>query len=214
MNDLVLYNADIIDLNNILTDFIRNSKVDCAIVSSSEGHLVTYQGLTAMLDTTAMAALVTGSFSASGCIARLFGEKEFQTMFHKGKNFTFHISLLNKDFYLTSIFSNQIAVDEVNRHVTWCVHKLDDFFRRIQSNEETAFLPELDTKLIFFERKNSDGSPKSSSRKEERKRATAPNQAIADEAIGGPAPALRLAPKQESSPRPSVSEIEPKVKAE
>jgi predicted regulator of Ras-like GTPase activity (Roadblock/LC7/MglB family) len=185
MNDLVLYNEDILALNGILSDFIRTSKVDCALVSSSEGHLLTYQGLTAQLDTTALAALVTGSFSASRSVARLFGEEEFQTVFHKGKNITFHISLLNKDFYLTSIFGSQVIVEEIEEHVTVCVHKLVEFLSGIKRSEEFTILPDLETKLIYFERKNSDSSTKTSAREAD----AITGRAIAAETIGEPAAA-------------------------
>jgi predicted regulator of Ras-like GTPase activity (Roadblock/LC7/MglB family) len=142
MNDLILYPEDIARLDALLDEFVGKAQVLCAMVTGKDGTLLTYRGMTQAMDTTSIAALVTGSFSATYVIARLVGEAEFSTMLHQGRQRNIHIALINADFYLASVFATGNSVDRVNQEAQQCIRELNLCLQRIAGNELTAFLPD------------------------------------------------------------------------
>ena len=71
---LVIYEEQIEKINQLLTKLIKGAEAKCALLVDKDGHLITRQGFTHSLDTTALAALLAGSFASTREIARLVGE--------------------------------------------------------------------------------------------------------------------------------------------
>ncbi|MBD3316340.1 MAG: hypothetical protein GF344_11185 [Chitinivibrionales bacterium] len=153
MNDLVLFREDILNLNRILAQFIKAVPLDCAMLSGKDGQLITYQGLTQSMDMVSVAALVTGSFNATGVIATVVGEKEFTTMVHRGGQKTLHISLVDSNTYMTAVVESSIGVDRVNYYMAECVKQLKSYFAEMNSNEAPA------PGLFGIDDESSDSSP-------------------------------------------------------
>ena len=80
----VLYEDQIKQIDKALIRIIKESEAKCALLVDKDGHLITRQGFTHTLDTTALAALLAGSFASTKEIARLVGEPEFSVLFHQG----------------------------------------------------------------------------------------------------------------------------------
>jgi predicted regulator of Ras-like GTPase activity (Roadblock/LC7/MglB family) len=78
-----------------------------------DGHLITRQGFTHSLDTTALAALLAGSFASTKEIARLVGEPEFSVLFHQGKRDHIHINLVGERSILVIIFDDRTTIGMV-----------------------------------------------------------------------------------------------------
>ncbi|OGC90296.1 MAG: hypothetical protein A2W25_05790 [candidate division Zixibacteria bacterium RBG_16_53_22] len=89
---------------------IKEAEAKCALLVDKDGHLVTRQGFTHTLDTTALAALLAGSFASTKEIARLVGEPEFSVLFHQGKKDHIHISLINDRTILVIIFDDRTTI--------------------------------------------------------------------------------------------------------
>jgi len=62
------------------------------------------------LYTTALAALLAGSFASTKEIARLVGEPEFSVLFHQGKKDHIHISLIGERTILVIIFDDRTTI--------------------------------------------------------------------------------------------------------
>jgi predicted regulator of Ras-like GTPase activity (Roadblock/LC7/MglB family) len=78
-----------------------------------DGHLITRQGFTHSLDTTALAALLAGSFASTKEIARLVGEPEFSVLFHQGKRDHIHINIVGERSILVIIFDDRTTIGMV-----------------------------------------------------------------------------------------------------
>ncbi|MBD3421660.1 MAG: hypothetical protein GF398_16205 [Chitinivibrionales bacterium] len=141
MNDLILYEEDINQLNAILYQFIQDAKLSCAFLTNKEGQLLTCYGETQSIDSESVAALITGSFSATVTIAHLIGESEFSSMFHRGKNRHIHISLVDQNRYLASIFGNDSSVEQVSYYASLHSESLRQYLVSISDHAETARLP-------------------------------------------------------------------------
>lgn len=109
----VLYEEEIEQIDKVLTRLIKEAEAKCALLVDKDGHLVTRQGFTHTLDTTALAALLAGSFASTKEIARLVGEPEFSVLFHQGKRDHIHISLIGERTILVVIFDDRTTIGMV-----------------------------------------------------------------------------------------------------
>lgn len=144
MNDLILYQEDVEKLDSILLEFVTKTSALCTLLTSKEGQLLACQGQTDDIDTVSVAALITGSFSATVSIANLVGESEFKTMLHHGANKHIQITLVDKDRYLATLFSNAVSIETINHFVEPCCVELRNYLAFISGNEQSASLPTLD----------------------------------------------------------------------
>ncbi len=143
MNDFVLYPQDTERINSILRTYISEAGLECALVTTKDGQLLTYEGQTESIDTMSVAALITGSFAATVTIANLIGESEFRTMSHRGKDRHFHICLIDPDRYLASVFGNGTTVERVSQQATHFAKELCNLFLLLSGNADSAVLPEF-----------------------------------------------------------------------
>jgi predicted regulator of Ras-like GTPase activity (Roadblock/LC7/MglB family) len=109
----VLYEDQIKQIDKALMRIIKESEAKCALLVDKDGHLITRQGFTHTLDTTALAALLAGSFASTKEIARLVGEPEFSVLFHQGKRDHIHISLIGERSILVIIFDDRTTIGMV-----------------------------------------------------------------------------------------------------
>ena len=55
---LILYEEEIRKIDSLLTKMLKGAEAKCALLVDKDGHLITRQGFTHSLDTTALAALL------------------------------------------------------------------------------------------------------------------------------------------------------------
>ncbi len=71
MEDYVIHEEDVHLINQELTNFINESEAKCALLVNRDGHLVSQEGFTGSIDTTALSALLAGSVASTRELARL-----------------------------------------------------------------------------------------------------------------------------------------------
>lgn len=94
------------DMPQILEDLIIRSGALTALLVTKEGIAVAEAGDTSYLNTTAMAALIAGMFSATREVARMVGEAQFSILLQQGENRHIHISLITDSRMLVIIFED------------------------------------------------------------------------------------------------------------
>jgi predicted regulator of Ras-like GTPase activity (Roadblock/LC7/MglB family) len=94
------------DLPEILNELISRAGALTALLVTKEGIAVAEAGDTSYLNTTAMAALVAGMFSATREVARMVGETQFSILLQQGENRHIHISLITESRMLVIIFED------------------------------------------------------------------------------------------------------------
>ncbi len=105
---LIFYAADVDRINSTLLAFVKKANAHCCLVLDKEGHMVAKQGFLANLDSTALSALVAGSFASTREVAKLLGEKEFKVLFHQGADHAIHITLVGDRTLQVAVFSSQV----------------------------------------------------------------------------------------------------------
>ncbi len=97
----------------ILEELVGKSGVMTAMLISKEGYNMVEAGDTSYLNTTALAALVAGMFSATREVANLVGEKQFSILLQQGENRHIHIGLIKDSVMMVLIFQDQQRIGKV-----------------------------------------------------------------------------------------------------
>jgi predicted regulator of Ras-like GTPase activity (Roadblock/LC7/MglB family) len=128
-DSLIVYQEETAKIDGILKKLLKGSEAKCALLVDKDGHLITRQGFTHSLDTTALAALLAGSFASTKEIARLVGEPEFSVLFHQGKRDHIHMSLVNERTILVVIFDDRTTIGMVRLYSKECSDELNTVFQ-------------------------------------------------------------------------------------
>jgi predicted regulator of Ras-like GTPase activity (Roadblock/LC7/MglB family) len=151
---LVIYEEEIEKIEKILNRLIKNSQAKCALLVDKDGHLITRQGFTHSLDTTALAALLAGSFASTKEIARLVGEPEFSVLFHQGKKDHIHICLVGERSILAVIFDDRTTIGlvrlyakETSEELTIILASATEEKRDERTKMDSDFSTSLENKL-------------------------------------------------------------------
>lgn len=133
---LILYEEDIKKIDAILSRMIKGAEAKCALIVDKDGHLITRQGFTHSLDTTALGALLAGSFASTKEIAKLVGEPEFSVLFHQGKRDHIHMSIVGERSILVVIFDDRTTIGMVRLYAKESSIELARIFSEVSSKAE------------------------------------------------------------------------------
>jgi predicted regulator of Ras-like GTPase activity (Roadblock/LC7/MglB family) len=111
--DLIIFEEDIVKMEALLSKTLKGAEAKCALLVDKDGHMIAKQGFTHSLDTTALSALLAGSFASTKEIARLVGESEFSVLFHQGKKDHIHMSLIGERAIMAIIFDDRTTIGMV-----------------------------------------------------------------------------------------------------
>lgn len=130
---LILYEEEITQIDALLNKMLKGAEAKCALLVDKDGHLITRQGFTHSLDTTALAALLAGSFASTKEIARLVGEPEFSVLFHQGKKDHIHMSIVGERSILVVIFDDRTTIGMVRLYAKETATELTKVFEQIKA---------------------------------------------------------------------------------
>lgn len=123
--DLVVYEGQMEKIQRASNRLIKDARAKCVLLVDKDGHLITRQGFTKTLDTTALAALLAGSFASTREIARILGEPEFSVLFHQGKKDHIHITLVGERTILAVIFDDRTTIGMVRLYAKEAAENLE-----------------------------------------------------------------------------------------
>jgi predicted regulator of Ras-like GTPase activity (Roadblock/LC7/MglB family) len=128
---LIIYEEEINKIETLLTKMLKGAEAKCALLVDKDGHLITRQGFTHSLDTTALSALLAGSFASTREIARLVGESEFSVLFHQGKKDHIHMSLVGERSILVVVFDDRTTIGMVRLYAKETAVELAKIFEQV-----------------------------------------------------------------------------------
>lgn len=133
-DSLIIHEEEINQIDTLISKMLKGAEAKCALLVDKDGHLITRQGFTHSLDTTALAALLAGSFASTKEIARLVGEPEFSVLFHQGKKDNIHMSLVGERSILVVIFDDRTTIGMVRLYARETSVELAKIFEKIKEN--------------------------------------------------------------------------------
>lgn len=101
------------DTKTALEKFVAGTDALTALLITKQGTVISEAGHTASLNTTAMAALVAGMFSATREVARMVGEKQFSILLQQGETRHIHISLVTDSAMMVIVFEDQQRIGKI-----------------------------------------------------------------------------------------------------
>lgn len=134
-NGLIIHKQELEQIEKAMVHLLKTAEAKCALLVDKDGHLITRQGFTHSLDTTALAALLAGSFASTREIARLVGEPEFSVLFHQGKKDHIHISLVGERGILAVIFDDRTTIGMVRLYAREIGEELANILSKAQDEE-------------------------------------------------------------------------------
>ena len=135
-DNFIIYEEEINRIEAIISRMLQSAEARCALLVDKDGHLITRQGFTHSLDTTALAALLAGSFASTKEIARLVGEPEFSVLFHQGKKDHIHMCLIGVRSILVVIFDYRTTIGMVRLCAKETAAELTKVFEEISQNSQ------------------------------------------------------------------------------
>ena len=90
----------------LLEELLAASQSLTALLITKQGTVVASAGDTTYFNTTAMAALIAGMFTATREVARMVGENQFSILLQQGELRHIHISLVTGDTMLIIVFED------------------------------------------------------------------------------------------------------------
>lgn len=137
-DNLIIYEEEIEKIDVMLGKMLKGAEAKCALLVDKDGHLITRQGFTHSLDTTALAALLAGSFASTKEIARLVGESEFSVLFHQGKKDHIHMSLVGDRSIMVVIFDDRTTIGMVRLYAKEAATELTKVFESLMNRSQES----------------------------------------------------------------------------
>lgn len=123
--NLVLGRAELESIDKILMDNLIGIGAQTAILIDTAGNIVvSVGGGDGAPDVYSLAALAAANFGAMNSMAKIIGEHEFSLLFHKGQKENIHLSKVNDNFLLLSIFNNQVSLGFLRLKVSKVIEDL------------------------------------------------------------------------------------------
>jgi predicted regulator of Ras-like GTPase activity (Roadblock/LC7/MglB family) len=113
----VMYDEEFRLITQVCEKLCRDANSRAVFVIDKNGTVMSSTGDTERLDSTSLASLVAGEIAATGGMAKLIGESEFNTLFHEGERDNLHISVVSGRVILVVIFDNRSSLGLVRLRV-------------------------------------------------------------------------------------------------
>ncbi len=136
-SQLILFEEESKLLEQACARLFEEAYAKVVFLIDKDGQLISGEGDTKSIDTTALASLTAGNIAATGGLAKLLGEKEFPVQFHEGERENIHISLIGERLILVVIFDERSSLGLVRLKVKKAHNEILDLFKQIdfKSNE-------------------------------------------------------------------------------
>ena len=119
----------------ILKNLIAACEAKTGLLITKEGTTIAEVGDTSYLNTTAMAALIAGMFSATREVARMVGERQFSILPQQGESRHIHISLTTDTTMLVVIFEDIQRIGKVRHEARKVAEALADSLSSSRDSE-------------------------------------------------------------------------------
>lgn len=101
------------EINRILDRLVERTEAITALLISRQGICLGQAGTAASLNSTALAALVAGMFSATREVANIVGEDQFSILLQQGEKRHIHISLIGAQTMMVIVFEDYSRIGKV-----------------------------------------------------------------------------------------------------
>jgi predicted regulator of Ras-like GTPase activity (Roadblock/LC7/MglB family) len=113
-----------LSINGVLRELVEKTEALTALLISRRGICLGQAGRGAKLNSTALAALVAGMFSATKEVANIVGEEQFSILLQQGEKRHIHISLIGDKSMMVIVFEDYSRIGRVRLNAKKCSPQL------------------------------------------------------------------------------------------
>lgn len=125
--------VDSLSHRQVLEDLVKGSQALTALLITKQGTVLSSAGETGYLNTTAVAALVAGMFTATREVARMVGEHQFSILLQQGELRNIHISLVSDASMMVVIFEDHNRIGLIRHSAKKAASQLGEISQRGES---------------------------------------------------------------------------------
>ena len=153
-----LIEEDIESLDGSLNHLLTKSEASAALVVDKGGFLITQCGALEKVDTTTLGALAAGSFVATQSLADLIGERNFNSIYQQGEQFSLLAYNVDENCLIIILFPAQTSVGAVKYYAALAIPQIAEAMKRAweRAPDQSLDLSELnlaDTTALFKKKK-------------------------------------------------------------
>jgi predicted regulator of Ras-like GTPase activity (Roadblock/LC7/MglB family) len=129
---------DFARITQVLQRLLFDSNARCSLIVDRSGQLVTTVGDRPNFDATAFASLTAADFSANDQLAKLLGEKDFNTLFHQGERESMLLADISRRVILVVLFDTRTTLGMVRLKMRVAVDELGKLFDGMFERDRNA----------------------------------------------------------------------------
>lgn len=123
------------DVDPIIANLCHEVKPITILLITRQGTVISEAGDAESINTTAMAALTAGMFSATREVAKMVGEQQFSILLQQGEKRHIHISLVTEDAMMVIVFEDYRRIGMVRVEAKKAGLKLIDIANREKAKD-------------------------------------------------------------------------------
>src|SRR3954462_13353583 len=128
---MVMYEEEFNQIQAVVDRLVKDAQSKVVFIVDKNGQLIAASGDVDNLDTTSLASLTAGNIAATGGMAKLLKENEFDTQFHEGEKANIHIQLVGNRVILVVIFDSKSSLGLVRLRVRKASEELNGIFESL-----------------------------------------------------------------------------------
>ncbi len=142
-NQLVMYEEELNQIVKICETLHKDSNAKAVLVIDKNGQPIAQSGETDHLDVTSLSSLTAGNVAATGGIAKLLAEREFQGQFHEGEKTNIHISIVAQRVILVVLFDERSTIGLIRLRVKKAAAELTRILEALIKKAASANAPSV-----------------------------------------------------------------------
>jgi len=131
-----IFEEDYQAINNVLANLLKSSNAENILLIDRTGQLITQAGREVEFDVVSFASLCAADFEANYQLAKLVGEKDFNTLYHQGTKESMYLGKIARGVVLVVLFDKRTTLGLVRLRVKRAVEELDEIIEGLYDKLE------------------------------------------------------------------------------
>ena len=137
LTSLIVPPEEVTNIDECLSRLVEDTGGNYALLLDKSGQVIAASGDGNRQDTTALGALIAGSFASSQQIAKLLREKDFRMLLQQGVRENLFIALIDDQWILTIIFNKGTHIGLVKVLTKKATEELSKVLERVHKQQKS-----------------------------------------------------------------------------
>ena len=137
LTSLIVPPEEVTQIDECLSRLVEDTGGNYALLLDKSGQVIAASGDGNRQDTTALGALIAGSFASSQQIAKLLREKDFRMLLQQGVRENLFIALIDDQWILTIIFNKGTHIGLVKVLTKKATEELSTVLERVRKQQKS-----------------------------------------------------------------------------